>query len=144
MTMGKVASHQAVKRLQEETTTMKNPLRVLCGLLLALSVTGATCNDSIVRDAKVYKAEEGLKEQFALRLAGHVEHFISTSCTCTEGKLTDPKCKQAAKDALTAKVRAPYHKALSLHNAGLGERPSKEPPAVPSPDTLCSTATVSE
>lgn len=96
------------------------------------------CASTIVREGSVYRAEVTWFTQAATEQATLIEHFIQKHCTCTDGKFDAPVCEKAAKTALTAMVRAPWHKAMGLHNAGLADtRPPETPPIIPEPSTLC-------
>ena len=108
-------------------------------LLLVVSVClGATCSSSIVRDEAVYRTELNLMEQMAIQPVDSLDGFVKHHCTCTDGKWSSDSCTKAAKLILVVKTRVPYHKAMMLYNAGLlQERPPKDPPEVPAPETLC-------
>ncbi len=109
--------------------------RFLTVSLLAL-LTG--CGSTAIRKAKVAKAEITWFAKAASQQAAHLEWSLSHHCTCTRGKFDSPQCKRAAATALVVKVRAPWHKAMSLFNAGLSpKRPPKTPPALPALSTLC-------
>lgn len=105
-------------------------------LLVLLTLNG--CTPTIVREANVYRAEMTWYTQAAVEQARYLEWSLPQHCTCTERKFDDPQCEKAAKTALTAKTRAPWHTAMALFNAGMvAERPSETPPEIPVAETLC-------
>lgn len=109
-------------------------------LVLALFLTG--CPATVVRESKVFKTELTWFTSAATQQANHLTHFVAThpQCVCNEAKTAyiDPQCQKAAKTALTALHRAPWHRDMALYNAGmLKERPSKEPPVIPPVALLC-------
>ena len=107
-------------------------------LVIAAVCTGAACSSSVVRDEAVYRTEFDLMEQMAIQPADSLGGFIKQHCTCADGKWTAEACVKAAKLILVVKTRVPYHKSMMLYNAGLlKERPPKDAPEVPAPETLC-------
>lgn len=107
-------------------------------LLLAFLPLTLGCGSRMTREAKVYKAEVTWFTQAATEQARHLEAFISKHCICVNGRFGDSLCERAAQTALTAKFRAPWHKAMGLFNAGLIEtRPPANPPIIPDASSLC-------
>lgn len=111
-------------------------------IFVVLSITGLSCNPSVVRDETTYRMELDFLEQVATQQADSLTGFIQRTCKC-EGdiaalKFTTPECTEAAKKVVVVNSRMAWHKAMMLYNAGLLEsRPPKDPPEVPAFNTLC-------
>ena len=109
-------------------------------LLAAFFLSGSSCNDQIVRDRETYKAEVNLMEQFSVQQANILAEFIKTDCKCVKDDFPNEQCTRAAVIVILVRRRIKWHKDMMLYNAGLlpeNERPSKEPPDTPAPQTLC-------
>jgi len=108
---------------------------ILCVLAL-LPILG--CH-TVVRDEATYKLEVNFMEQAAVQQAESLTTLVKTYCKCdAEKKFTTPDCEMAAKKAVLASARVPWHKAMMLYNARLlTVRPPVDPPVVPSTSTLC-------
>ena len=92
----------------------------------------------IIRDTNTYKSEVGFLGAAALQQADSILQLVKVGCRCEGGKFTTPTCEQAAHRALVVQSRVPWHTAMMMYNARLVDsRPSVDPPAVPSPSTLC-------
>jgi len=108
--------------------------RMLIGLLLILC-TGCPKNN-VIRNTEVYKAELTQWDNWAVRQAGYLRHFVESNCACeseAEGpQFQDALCEEAADWLLTVEARHEWHKQLALYNAYLiEEEPSQTPPVIP-------------
>jgi len=116
---------------------MRRWIPVLVILMLVPMLMGSSCNQ-IVRDEVAYKAELELTSQMALQSAASLKKLIALVCVCENNKFTTKDCEKAADTALVIEARMPWHKAMSLYNAGITkERPPKDPPVIPAIETLC-------
>lgn len=118
---------------------MKKVLMVLTAAVMVVVLQGAACNQTVVRDATVYRLELGFMEQAAVQSSAVIEDMLGVYCTCDSTKQwTTVLCAEAAKKALVVKTRVPFHKNKALFNAGLLETdPGTTAPAVPEVSTLC-------
>lgn len=109
--------------------------------IAALGLTGCL-HKHVVRDATVYQAELDQYESWAKRQAALLKDFVAEHCQCDEAKkFTTQRCADSADFILTVEARAAWHRAMSLHNAGLSEeRPAETPPEIPASSTLCPAA----
>jgi len=115
-------------------------MRWICLILLMMTLSGCG-HTKVVREARPYAQEMMFMQATGLRLAEHTVSFIQVACVCDAGDWAGPNaeiCRQAAKDALTAKDRLPKHTAWAFYNAGLTqEEPSREIVPVPPSIVLC-------
>ena len=106
--------------------------------LLVVALLAVSCSPAVVRDAAVYRTELDFMEQAAVQPADSLTGFIKDFCRCENGKFTTETCTEAADRVLVVKTRIGWHKAMMLYNASLSkDRPDKEPPTIPAPETLC-------
>ena len=118
-------------------------LALLALLLMVIPLLmGGHCGKSVVRDSSTFQTELAYNELVTTTLVGHLGKWVAAECKCDDaGKFTTELCQKSAKDLLAAKARGPWHKAMSLFNAGITEkRPDKTPPKVPEAKTLCPAA----
>jgi len=120
---------------------MRRWILLLAVLTLVPMLLGSSCNKTVVRDANAYKAELELMGQMSMQSAASLKKLITLECACADGKFTTKDCEKAADLVLVIETRLPWHKAMSLYNAGLTEeRPPKDPPEIPAIETLCPAA----
>jgi predicted lipase len=107
--------------------------------ILVLVSIDSGCTKYIVRDQTVYQTELNQYDAWATKQASLLKGFVQAHCVCNDAKeFTTPECVQSADFILTIEARHEWHKAMSLHLAGLTkERPSQDPPAIPANSTLC-------
>lgn len=101
-------------------------------LLVGLLSLANGCGKYVVRNANVYVSEVAwTSAAMAQSAALHRE-------TATERLAAGDVdgCVKAAELALVLEVRAPWHAAMALHLAELGEEPG-DLPDIPDPATLC-------
>lgn len=106
---------------------------ILGAMLVALMVVACEgCGAAVVRDANTYRQElrwlGAAGEQLAttqLELAGEAARG---------GALT--RCQRIAEPALVVRRAAPYHAAMALFLAGLGDDPG-DPPEIAASDSWC-------
>lgn len=112
-------------------------MKILLAASVAVGLLG--CGSSAVRDAVVYQMELDQYESWATRQAALLKDFVKAHCSCNEAsEFTTKLCADSADFILTVEARAPWHRAMSLFNAGLSEeRPAKVPPEIPASSTLC-------
>jgi len=107
-------------------------------LSLGAFLTGCPDTKCLVRDPVVYQVEMDFMEQASLHTAQALEESIRRECSCVDGKFTTEWCRKAADLVVTVNARVPWHKNMSLYLGGIRKtRPSKEPPKIPAPETLC-------
>lgn len=105
---------------------------ILVPMLMFLGCAG------IIRDTNTYKAEVGFLGAASLQQADSIIQLVKAGCKCENGKFTTPVCDQAAHRALVVQARVPWHTAMMMYNARMvDDRPAVDPPAVPSPSSLC-------
>jgi len=108
---------------------------VLLGLFVLL---GCNHEKLVCRDRMTYIAEFGFFEHATVRSVSVLEKFVQRDCRCENGKFMTPQCEEAARLITVITVRLPWHRDMALYNAGIiKERPSKTPPLIPAPETLC-------
>jgi hypothetical protein len=93
----------------------------------------------VLRDPEVYRNEIAF---FQMALEQDTEllegHLADGSCACEEGAWTTVECEMTALNVLVVRHRLQYHVDMMHYNARMRDkRPSKEPPKVPDPSTLC-------
>ena len=104
---------------------------------VAVVILLASCH-GVVRDENTYKAEVGFMNAAALQEADSIVYLVKSGCKCEGGKFVLPECEKAAHRAMVVQSRVPWHTAMMLYNARLlDERPSVDPPAIPTSTTLC-------
>lgn len=117
---------------------MKRWILPVAILVLVPILMGSSCNQTVVRDENAYKAELELMSQMSMQSAASLKKLIALECACENGKFTTKDCEKAADLVLVIETRLPWHKAMSLYNAGITkERPPKDPPKIPAIETLC-------
>lgn len=105
---------------------------LLACTLVAVSVSAGCGHGRVVRDAEVYRAELDQYDRWAVRQAALLRDFVSSECTCVEGRFDAGRCAEAADWLLTVEGRHDWHRRMALFNAGLlDERPATRPPAIP-------------
>ncbi len=101
-------------------------------LLPAIALLTLASCASVIRDEHTYRQEHRFLGAVSDRIAGQLlEEAAEAARVGSPGR-----CERLANDALVAHVRVPYHLAMSLHLAGLGDDPG-EPPPVPSAVEWC-------
>ncbi len=114
----------------------KRAILMLVCTMLVLALTG--CTKYVVRDPAVYQTELNQYDAWATKQAALLKGFVGLHCTCDSGKFTTKRCADSADFILTIEARHEWHKAMSLHLAGITEdRPPKVPPKIPASSTLC-------
>lgn len=119
---------------------MKRTILTLLGLFMVLALVG--CTKHVVRDKVVYQTELNQYDAWATKQAALLKGFVAEHCTCDAAqKFTTKPCRDSADFILTIEARHEWHKAMSLHLAGITEeRPPKDPPEIPASSTLCPAA----
>lgn len=106
-------------------------------LLTAIASMLLGCH-GVIRDDATYRTEVGFMGAAASQETESLLLMIKVGCQCVNGKFVVPQCEQAAHRALVVQSRVPWHLSMMLYNARLDDtRPAVDPPAVPSPSTLC-------
>lgn len=115
----------------------KYVVSVICFFVVFLLHGG--CTRYIVRDTVTYQTELNQYDAWAVQQAALLKGFMAETCTCdTKQVFTTQECRDAADFVMTIEARSEWHKAMSLYLAGInGERPPREPPAIPPSSTLC-------
>lgn len=109
-------------------------MKIMLGIMV---IVGLGCS-GVIRDTNTYKTEVGFMGAASLQQADSIIQLVKAGCKCEDGKFTTKVCEQAAHRALTVQARVPWHTAMMLYNARLVDnRPAVDPPAVPSPSSLC-------
>lgn len=108
-------------------------MRYAVAFILGTVTFIASCGHAtIARDAEVYRVELDQYDRWAVRQAALLRDFVSSECTCTDGRFETARCSEAADWLLTVEARAAWHRQMALSNAGLVEnRPPERPPAIP-------------
>jgi len=95
-----------------------------------------------VRDPEVYASEISFIEAASSEQVERGIELIDAVCACdgSGGVLafTTPECQDLADTILVVKSRMAYHTAFMRYLGGISdERPPKDPPEIPDPNTLC-------
>jgi hypothetical protein len=112
-------------------------------LAMAVAVLSAGCHGKIVvREAKVYKAELQFIDAATQEISERSQSMLNLKCECEEvaGEkgFVSKECQQLAETVVVLKARMAYHTNMMRYLGGLiEERPPKDPPEVPAPNTLC-------
>ena len=108
---------------------MRHLIALLAGAVVLLVGCGHV---RVVRDADVYRAELDQYDRWAVRQAALLRDFVSSECTCIDGRFETARCSEAADWLLTVEARHAWHRQMALFNAGLVEtRPPVSPPRIP-------------
>ena len=116
---------------------MKTTAAFFIVLFLVFTSLSPGCVARVCREKAVYETELAFFERAAMQSVTQLESFVKKECRCVDGQFTTKTCEDAAKTIAVVKARLPWHKAMMLHNAGIGERPADNPPPIPSAETFC-------
>lgn len=114
-------------------------ISALALIVAAMTLTGGSCDDAVIRDEAVYRTELDFYHKTATTQADVLSAFVEEHCPCTpEGKFQSVKCHNAAEAVVVVRSRYDWHRAMSLYNAGLTDkRPPEIPPEIPPASSLC-------
>jgi hypothetical protein len=111
-------------------------------VLIILSATLLFSCKAAIRDPKVYAAELDFIDAATDEQVARGKALIQASCRCSEVMgvygFDMIQCHELAETVLVVEARVAYHTAFMRYLGGLTkERPPKESPGIPDPNTLC-------
>lgn len=106
------------------------------GMLYAITLLALAACGGIVRDRVVYETELDQYHAWATREAAFLRAWLPKHCVCQHGRQPSQECQEVEDLILTIESRADWHRAMSLHLAGLQTHPG-DPPLIPPVGSLC-------
>lgn len=108
-------------------------------MFLCVSTLFVACPEqTVVRDASVYKAEVDFVDDASAEQVEHSIAVLRENCECKDGLWTTKACENLAETTVVMKARMPHHAEYMRYLAGIiDKQPPEEPPEIPAPETLC-------